>query len=307
MPYAMYVEREFREETLHRIHQANAIIAEYQRQGFDLTLRQLYYQFVARGLLANTQRNYQNLGSIVNNGRLAGLIDWEAIEDRTRNLQERPHYADPGDLIEAAANWFFVDRWVGQQYRPEVWVEKEALEGVFLSVCRKWDVPVFSCRGYTSQSEMWRASQRFIEYREDGREPLIFHFGDHDPSGIDMTRDIEDRLELFVGPDGIFVERLALNIDQVRKHNPPPNPAKSSDSRFRGYTKKFGKQSWELDALEPRILVDLAEREIKAAIDDQDAWNATGDTIDRGREELRQVGSRYREVWKFLKRKGTGK
>src|SRR5262245_44412107 len=70
------------------IDRANEIISEYQGQGFTLTLRQLFYQFVARGYLENTLRGYARVCTAMRNGRDAGEIDWEAIEDRLRVLQE---------------------------------------------------------------------------------------------------------------------------------------------------------------------------------------------------------------------------
>ena len=73
----------FRASSLAIIDQANEIIDEYQADGYDLTLRQLYYQFVARNLIPNSQSEYNKLGTAINNGRLAGLIDWDAIKDRT--------------------------------------------------------------------------------------------------------------------------------------------------------------------------------------------------------------------------------
>jgi len=80
----------------------------------------------------------------------------------------------------------------------------------------------------------------------------------HDPSGIDMTRDIKDRHEIFENFD-IDVVRIALNKDQIDQYNPPPNPAKVTDSRAKEYIKEHGTSSWELDALEPRVMRTLIE------------------------------------------------
>ena len=96
-----FIDRTFHRKSLTVIEHADAIIKEYQEQGFVLTLRQLYYQFVARSLIPNRQAEYKRLGQIVNDGRLAGLLDWEGIEDRTRNLQARPHWFSPADTIRA--------------------------------------------------------------------------------------------------------------------------------------------------------------------------------------------------------------
>ncbi len=260
MPKQAYITQRFSVHSRRVIAQANDIIAEYDKQGFTLTLRQLYYQFVARALLKNKQSQYKRLGSIINDARLAGFIDWDAIEDRTRSTRALPTWEDPRDLIERSALQYRVDKWVGQKYRPYVWIEKDALVGVIQRVCWDLQVPYLACRGYTSQSEMWRSGQNFLADIGNGQTPVVFHLGDHDPSGIDMTRDNDDRLELFTG--GIRVERLALNIEQVRKFKPPPNPAKRDDSRYRKYVRKFGRECWELDAVEPKVLADLVRKAV---------------------------------------------
>jgi hypothetical protein len=221
------------------VKQANAIIAEYQAQGFDLTLRQLYYQFVARDLIPNRLQEYKRLGDIINDARLAGLIDWLAIVDRTRNLKDLAHWNDPPEIVDAVAEQFRIDKWRTQPYRVEVWIEKDALVGVIEGVCQDLDVPFFSCRGYTSQSEMWSAAQRLRKHAKGDQTPVILHFGDHDPSGCDMTRDIQDRLRMFIGKH-LEVRRLALNMPQVDEYNPPPNPAKISDSRCAAISKSTG-------------------------------------------------------------------
>lgn len=277
MPRIAYEERRFIRTSKALIIQANVIIQEYRDQGFTLTLRQLYYQFVARGLLENTQRSYKNLGSIVSDARLAGLIDWNSIEDRTRRLESNGHWDSTGDIVEAVADQFTIDLWVGQEYRPEVWIEKDALVGVIAPVCKDLDVPYFACRGYVSQSAQWRAGRRLQEYRANGQKPIVFHLGDHDPSGIDMTRDNGDRLALFAQPmltepnwtaeGGVEIIRLALNMDQIEEHSPPPNPAKVTDSRFKGYVADFGAECWELDALEPAMIVQLIRDAVEGVTD----------------------------------------
>ena len=141
-----YVERDFAPRSLEVIDLANEIIEVYRAQGFDLTLRQLYYQFVSRGLIPNRDSEYKKLGSIVNDARLAGLIDWERIQDRTRNVRRLSHWEDPAGVIKSALASYHVDYWEGQEYRPEVWIEKDALVGVIEGVCEELDVPFFSCR-----------------------------------------------------------------------------------------------------------------------------------------------------------------
>jgi len=297
MPKIKYQDFNFRPATLDLIQTANRIIAEYQAQGFDLTLRQLYYQFVARDIIPNTQKSYKNLGSVINDGRLAGLIDWNAIVDRTRELRTLPHWSEPGEFIDA--DQFNIDLWDGQKYRPEVWIEKDALAGVFDRVCRELDVPLFSCRGYTSQSEMWVGSQRLLRRHRSKQIPVIFHFGDHDPSGKDMSRDITDRLELFTRKTLKF-ERLALNMDQVEQYDPPPNPAKITDSRANAYIAEFGNESWELDALEPAVLEALVRDAITGVVNAAKMTEAI-EKRDHHRETLQLIADRFDEVEAFVR------
>lgn len=271
MPKICYRPKRFGTSALATIDNANAIIADYKKQGFELTLRQLYYQFVSRDLLPNTQRDYKNLGTIINDARLAGLIDWHAIIDRTRNLISPNTWESPSQIVEACANQFKTDKWATQPMRVEVWVEKDALVGVVERACESFDVPYFACRGYTSQSEMWSAAQRLARYLQDDQDVLVIHLGDHDPSGIDMSRDIEERLKEF-GNARIDVIRIALNMDQVEQYSPPPNPAKLTDSRCAGYMETHGDESWELDALEPKIIVELVQDRISEVLD-LDAWD----------------------------------
>ena len=281
-----YQEKQFRAASLATIQEANTIIDEYHRQGYDLTLRQLYYQFVSRDLLPNTQKSYKRLGGILNDARLAGLVDWDAIVDRTRNRRLLTRWENPAQIIDACVNSYHVDRWDGQPFRPEVWIEKDALVGVIQGVCNELDVPYFACRGYVSQSEQWRAGQRFRRDMRNGQDVVIFHLGDHDPSGIDMTRDNGDRLEMF-SEAGIRVERLALNAAQVAQYNPPPNPTKLTDSRAAGYLEEHGDESWELDALEPSVISDLIRQAVEGLID-WDIWDETKAREDEGRELLRR-------------------
>lgn len=300
MPKIKYRDIRFSADKLDVVDKANLIIEEYQAEGYDLTLRQLYYQFVSRDWIPNTQQSYKRLGEIVSDARLAGLIDWEAIVDRTRNLKSLSTWDDPAEIVGACARQFRNDLWATQDARVECWVEKEALAGVVERACNEWRVPFFSCRGYTSQSEMWVAAQRMQGYFDAGQAPIILHLGDHDPSGIDMTRDLEARLELFCG--GVRVNRLALNIDQVEEYNPPPNPAKITDPRATVYVKRFGDESWELDALNPQTLSNLIQDAIRAEINTA-AWEAATMAEEDHRRDLSKVAARYDDVKKFLSKR----
>lgn len=297
MPNIQYKEINFRQSSLDLIKLVNQVIQEYQAQGYELTLRQAYYQLVARGYIPNNERSYKNIGNLINDGRLAGLIDWYAITDRTRKLRGNSHWDTPAEVIESAKYSYRLDKWEGQPNYVEVWVEKDALVDVVGQACRPLDVPFFSCRGYTSQSEMWAAAQRFIR-RDDREQRIIIHLGDHDPSGIDMTRDIQERLEMF-GAD-VIVKRVALTMEQIDFYTPPPNPAKLTDSRCWGYIQKFGNESWELDALEPNVITDLITEQVTMYRDDT-LYQQVCDQERREKRELQLLCDNYSEAVSFLK------
>lgn len=294
MPRITYVPKSFRDSSLEVIEFANDVITDYRAQGFTLTLRQLYYRFIAADFFPNTERSYNRLGSIINDARLAGLVDWYAIEDRGRSLAGTNYFDDPADLIQGAAGGYAIDKWLGQPEYVEVWVEKQALESVIGRAAQELDCDYFSCKGYVSQSEMWRAAQRFKSYARNARRITVIHLGDHDPSGIDMTRDIRERLNDVFGAV-VNVERIALNMDQIEEYGPPPNPAKVTDSRAPEYIARFGRSSWELDALEPKVLHELIIDAIEPHLD-RDKYDAQTELERQQRATLEAVAEHWLDI-----------
>ncbi len=296
MAKVKYKDIRFHDKSLETIERVNSIVDEYEAQGYELTLRQVYYQLVARGYIPNNERSYKNLGNLINDGRLAGLIDWYAIVDRTRNLRRNSHWDSPEEVIDSARYSYMLDRWANQPNYVEVWVEKDALIGIVSQICRELDVPHFSCRGYTSQSEMWSAAQRFI--RQSHRESrTIIHLGDHDPSGIDMTRDIQERMDMF-GAD-VYVKRVALTMEQIEIFNPPPNPTKLSDARAEGYIAEYGHECWELDALEPKVITSLIRDEVTALMD-SNLLNEIEHKEQTDKDNIQLISQHYNTVVDFL-------
>jgi len=302
MPRIIYQRMNFTPKTREIIVRANIIIAELAKEGYSLTLRQLYYQFVARNWLKNKQTEYKRLGQIVSNARRAGMIDWDAIVDRTRFLRSLSTWSDPADIIAGASQSFRLDRWERQPIRPEVWIEKDALVGVFERVCQRNQVGLFSCKGYASDSEVWAGAMRLAEYTEAGQRVVVLHFGDHDPSGLDMTRDIEDRLQLFTGGAPVEVRRLALTMDQIEETGAPPNPAKESDSRFEQYRLEHGSSSWELDALRPNVLAALVDEEVNS-LRDQDLWDEAVEEEREGKALLQTTSKRWDPLSRHIGKK----
>ena len=305
MSTEVFIPQRMHAATLEVVEQANVIIAEYLAQGFALSLRQLFYQMVSRALLENSIKEYKRLGVIVRDGRNGGLIDWDAIEDRARVVNTHSSWDSPADIIESAANSYKTDWWQNQRYRPEVWIEKNALIGVIERVCTELRVPYFATIGNNSQTLQYQAGKRFAEYFDQDLIPIVLHLADHDPNGIDMTRDVRDRLALYARQP-VEVRRVALNLDQVRQHNPPPNFAKEADTRFNGYVKTFGtRECWELDALSPTVIADLIRTEIEALIDWPE-WDAAQAEESAGRKLLGAAAEKWAKVREFLRGRKEG-
>lgn len=237
----------------------NAILEEYRGQNLILTLRQLYYQLVSRDVIPNNDREYAKLSNILKKGRMAGIVDWSAIEDRVRRPRIPYWVTGVQGAISDTINQYRLNRMLGQKANIEVWVEKDALSNVLYPISQKYHIRLMVNRGYSSVSAMYEAYQRL------NSGDTILYFGDHDPSGMDMIRDIRERLEEF-GLE-VNVKPIALTMDQIRQFNPPPNPAKITDPRAKWYIREYGQTSWELDALPPQELMRLAEEAVKDLVD----------------------------------------
>lgn len=276
------------------VARANTIIREYLRAGLKMTLRQLHYQFVRRfpdldpnanggkgtgkahgdggTPYLNTQKSYQALGKTISEARLGGLVDWDALEDRGRRPTRSSQWDSITDLVESAIRGFRLPRWKGQTAYVELWVEKDALAGVLAPLASEFHAVMMVNKGYSSQSAMYEASKRFLEYQKAGKDLALFYLGDHDPSGEDMVRDIADRLKMF-GVRNLEVRKLALTMDQIQQYNPPPNPLKRrddgelADSRGAKYEAEHGDESWEVDALDPPILQQLIREAFESVVD----------------------------------------
>lgn len=326
MPTKRFRNKRIGDDRMRMIEQAQEILSEYDTK---LTARQLYYQFVARDLIPNTPRSYQNLTTLITDARYAGLIDWDAIEDRGREPSIPLQFENLRERVDSALANYRLPRWEDQPYYAELWVEKQALAGVLAPLARDYHVPLMVNKGYSSASAMYESAMRIraatgfagdwwpdfeerinndeeLQINDSGspeyervmdryrkeivtetKESFIFYLGDHDPSGEDMVRDISDRLKEF-GVMRLQVRKLALTMQQIRRFNPPPNPAKLTDSRAKEYIKKFGNESWEVDALPPRELTRII-REAFVSVIDREKMNDVIDRENRDKETLRQL------------------
>jgi len=243
------------------IGKINLILEEYGLEGYTLTLRQLYYQLVARGIIENKTSEYSRLGRILVIARMNGLIDWSAIEDRIRQPYVPYWVTGIKGAIADTVRQYRLDRQKGQENYIEVWTEKDAVSNVLKRVTRHFHIRLMVNRGYSSCSAMKEAYERLDLTLSEGQHPVIIYVGDHDPSGLDMVRDIKERLEEFGAI--LRVKHVALTREQVEEIKPPPNPAKITDPRAKWYIAEHGPQSWELDALKPSSLESIVRKQVE--------------------------------------------
>ncbi len=265
----------------------NEIIEEYAQEGYKLTLRQLYYQLVSRDIIANKIQEYAKLSTLLVKGRMAGVVDWEAIEDRIR-VPFIPYWVtDIEGAIRDTIDQYRLDRQDDQEVYIELWVEKDALSGVLKRITSKYHINLMVNRGYSSCTAMHDAYKRFKIQEDDGKDVVVLYLGDHDPSGLDMIRDIKDRLEEFgVNPE---VRHIGLTMKQIKKYNPPPNPAKITDPRAKGYIAEHGNTSWEVDALNPKVLHQLVSKNVEGLID-MDLFNEKIKQEEKDKRKLEKFG-----------------
>lgn len=283
--------------------QAYAIAQEY---GGNLTVRQLYYQLVARGYIANSLQSYQRLVTILTDARLSGQFPFEWLLDRTREARPGQYTVDQVDVDDALVSasdqikrapesWLWRDRWYRQPLHISVWVEKEALAGVFEQPCNELGVAWFVLRGYSSISALSQWVDNVESACDSGfvEEIIVLYFGDHDPDGWEIPRSAERDVNAIANVRGIDLppirfERVALLREQIRQFNPPPFPAKESSSRFESYVREHGiRNAWELDALRPDVLVKLIRSSVARYFDD-DIHAENVATVHEARADMRK-------------------
>lgn len=253
----------FQRASLELLDKVKNILYEYEQQGIAVTLRQLYYQLVARGLISNNIKQYKNLSNLMTNARYAGIISWQAIEDRARVPTIPNTFENIQELLKVAAKSYQLDRWQEQEHYIELWTEKDAISSVLSPLAKKYQVVLAVNRGYSSASCMYEAAQRFLEHQD--KKKILLYLGDHDPSGLDMDRDIKDRLAEF-GAD-VEIIRIGLTFEQVQQYSLPENPTKPKDRRAKQYVETYGSSCWEVDALKPEVLQQLIEHNILRFLD----------------------------------------
>ncbi|HYW48251.1 MAG TPA: hypothetical protein VE959_35635 [Bryobacteraceae bacterium] len=226
-----------------------------------MTVRQVFYQLVSRGAIGKTEAEYkQTVVRLLTEMRRSGEIDFGWIADNTRWMRKPRTYASLRGMLELTKETYRRALWSNQDAYVEVWLEKDALAGVLYRETEPWDVPLMVTRGYPSVSYLHEAAGAIAN---QGKPTFIYYFGDHDPSGRDITRATEAGLREFAPAADIHFERVAVTEEQIGLLDLPTRPTKTTDSRCR----TFQGESVEVDAIPPGILRGLCGACIEEHID----------------------------------------
>lgn len=284
------------------VSQIKAITDDYARQNYKLTLRQLYYQLVSQDAIPNNDKVYKKLSNILDDCRYSGYIDWEAIEDRGRSIDQAYYEEDVAGALERTLDYYKLNRQDGQDVHIEVWTEKDAISNIIKRAVAPYTIIMAVNKGYTSSSAIYKSYKRFSGVLNEGKKVVVLYFGDHDPSGLDMIRDIYERhLLMFCNGEQIddlvvaewineygsttnddkleFIKEnfkvvpIGLTMEQIKEYAPPPNPAKITDPRAAWYIKQHGKKSWEVDALKPEVMIKIVKDSVLKYISEPTYYN----------------------------------
>jgi hypothetical protein len=297
------------------IKAVNEILATYDPKE-KITLRQLFYQLVIRKIIENELKNYKLLSAKLVKAREDGDVDDGRFEDEERPViggdadSEDPtgYYEDHEDSFRTCWERYSRPRWWGQDYYVEIFVEKRALVKQIAEVAEPYGVTTCATRGYSSYTFIVNAIDRIMRCCErwEGepgsiRKPVILQFGDRDPSGVDMTRDQEERLQRYglierlceLGCDIDYcVERIALTAEQIEQYHLPPDPAKIKDKRTKKFIEEYGNAAVELDALDANVLKKLVKEAIESRIDAR-IWNGDIDREEKERQQIRKLVEKH--------------
>ena len=230
-----------KEKTLKEIEEINKLFEVYG----EMTIRQIYYRLV--GILG---LNYRQIAYRCKEGRAEGLISRDNIVDRSRNVYSKSLWKDKEGFLSSLAYNFNLDYWKDSKTKPQIWTEKDALSQVLYDVAKEYNVKVYVSRGFLSISN---------KDRWGGDDVAILYFGDFDPSGLFIDKDLETSVAFQ------NFNRIALTKEMTK--GLPSVPVKKKDPRAKSYIKKYGNKGWELDALDPNELKGLVRTSIEEYVD----------------------------------------
>lgn len=253
-------------KSLELLEQVQKVIESYD---FSLTLRQIYYQLVAKQIIPNQQKYYEKLSRLCVIGRDEGMLPEDAFADRLRKVDKPNSWDDLVDFMGTVKQAYRKDKWINQNAYIEIWTEKDALRGVISPITYEYDVSLMVVRGQVSRTAIYKGYNRFSQKLKEDKKCYLFYFGDFDPSGISIYNSFVERLKSYGEYDEMIeFKRVALTPEQIEKYKLPQDPAKKSDPNYKKFVNQYGDNVVELDSLPPDALKNLIKNCIEAKVDD---------------------------------------
>ena len=230
------------------------------------TVRQAYYRLVVLGCVSKSESSYGRVQRELLRLRREGLIPYGDMTDSSRIRRVARTHDGLYDALNETAKFYRQSMWRDLDVYVEVWCEKDALGGVISPVTMDYDVPLLSAKGYSSEGFCYSAAE---EMKAEGKSRnYVYALGDFDPSGIDATRTLQEKMQRFK-PDVVF-ERIAVNEEHLDSLEAAHRETKGSDSRAKRFFERFGRgaPSVELDAIPPSTLRQMVRDKIEQHIPD---------------------------------------
>lgn len=254
---------------------------------YAMTLRQLFYALVSSAAISKAEPAYGRLKRVMRDLREDGTVPWGWLVDHTRSVFAARTWEGLEGLLADSARLYRRDLMRQQEVAIQLWAESDSIGSVVAPVADRYTIPTFIGRGYSARGYLWNAARDAVAAHAAGKDVHILHVGDHDPSGVDIFRDVEETLRLYVtavesrlpvasvrrtfDEDDIAgstawleVERLALLPEQIEAHDLPVRPPKASDARTASFS---GPGAVEVEALPVEALLAIVEHAITDRID----------------------------------------
>ena len=238
------------------------IVTEW-REFWPLTVRQVFYQCVVRSHVPNKHSEYARVSRVLTPLRRDDHVPWIAIEDRTRRTTGKRGLRAVDEYIQVQLETFLNPRYYGRCYIQnqavyvEVSSEKDALASILEEAVWPYCTRLNTVRGQVGSSMVENMAGRFDRAIMRGKEPILVHFGDLDPSGVAIPKALVRNMESYHGVR-VRLVRAALNPDQITRYHLPASldAAKQSDPNYKAWLEAYGQDQMpvELDAIPPDTL-----------------------------------------------------
>lgn len=259
----------------------NHIIDQVNESGGYLTIRHLFYRLVSKGIIPKTETAYRQIIYHTCQMRKQEYLPYSVFADNTRLRRKSKAHNNLTDALEFWSQSYRRELWNNQPYYIELWSEKDAISNIVFDVADEYNVPLMISSGFSSLTFLYNAAEEIKWHNEQGKFAIILYLGDHDPSGVKASEDVEKKLYDF-GCNFRF-QRLAVNEWQIKEYNLPTRPTKESK-----HSKGFEGESVEIDAMEPQLIKRFVREAIEYNIDTKELENVrNAEALEK--ETLRKV------------------